>query len=169
MDILPDLLAADLKLVVCGSAAGRRSAELGAYYAGPGNRFWAMLRNTGSTPMLLKPAAFPRLLDYGVGLTDIAKKAFGADRELLPEDFDRDRLKQRMLEYQPSVLAFNGKRAALEYFGRKVAYGYQAGADIGATRVFVGPSTSGAARGFWDEEIWRLIVGEAGVSTSARL
>ena len=163
MDILPDLLAADLKLAVCGSAAGRRSAELGAYYAGPGNRFWAMLHNTGATPMLLSPASFPRLLDYGIGLTDIAKKAFGADRELAAEDFDRDRLKQRMREYQPCVLAFNGKRAAEEYFGGKVAYGYQAGADIGATRVFVGPSTSGAARGFWDENIWRRIVSAAGL------
>ncbi len=40
MDILPDVLAPGLALVVCGSAAGTVSARVGAYYAGPGNRFW---------------------------------------------------------------------------------------------------------------------------------
>ncbi len=69
-----------------------------------------------------------------------------------------------MLEYRPAVLAFNGKRAAREYFARDIDYGYQQGDDIGATRIYVGPSTSGAARGFWNEEIWRQIVSAAGLS-----
>jgi len=38
--ILPDLLASNLKIVFCGSAAGTKSAENKAYYAGPGNRFY---------------------------------------------------------------------------------------------------------------------------------
>jgi TDG/mug DNA glycosylase family protein len=164
MDILPDLLTPDLKLVVCGTAAGRRSAELGAYYAGPGNRFWAMLHRTGATRSLLTPPEFRGLLAHCIGLTDIAKKAFGADRELAASDFDRAGLRRRMLEYRPAVLAFNGKRAAREYFARDIDYGYQQGDDIGATRIYVGPSTSGAARGFWNEEIWRQIVSAAGLS-----
>ena len=51
--MLEDLLAKDLALVVCGSAAGRRSAELKQYYAGPGNKFWRTLARTGLTPRLL--------------------------------------------------------------------------------------------------------------------
>jgi TDG/mug DNA glycosylase family protein len=161
VDILPDLLTSDLKLVVCGTAAGRRSAELGAYYAGPGNRFWAMLHHNGATPSLLTPAEFRGLLAHRIGLTDIAKKTFGADRELAASDFDPAGLRRRILEYRPAVLAFNGKRAAREYFGRDVDYGYQQGGDIGATRIYVGPSTSGAARGFWNAEIWRRIIADA--------
>src|SRR3546814_13773735 len=48
--VLPDVLAPGLRLVFCGSAAGRKSAELGAYYAGPGNKFWPTLYEIGLTP-----------------------------------------------------------------------------------------------------------------------
>ena len=40
---LPDLLLPDLRVVFVGTAAGKRSAELGHYYAGRGNRFWRTL------------------------------------------------------------------------------------------------------------------------------
>jgi TDG/mug DNA glycosylase family protein len=157
MDILPDLLHPGLKLVICGSAAGLKSAQLGAYYAGPGNQFWPMLFRIGITPAILTPADFPRLIDYRVGLTDMAKRAYGADSRLVATDFDPDRLRGLILAHQPKILAFNGKRAAAAYFGGTVQYGYQAGAEIGLTRLYVAPSTSGAARRFWDEDIWRRI------------
>ena len=156
--ILPDVLAPGLRLVVCGSAAGTASARAGAYYAGPGNRFWGMLHRVGMTPRLLSPAEFRTVTAYGIGLTDIVKTAFGADRDLAPADFDGAGLRARIEAFQPWVLAFNGKRAASAFLGRgAVEYGYQQGCDIGATRVYVGPSTSGAARGFWNEDVWRAI------------
>lgn len=157
MDILPDILAPGLKLVVCGSAAGTRSAQAGAYYAGPGNQFWAMLHRTGITPALLRPQEFRTVIVHGVGLTDIVKKTFGSDLQLRAADFDGDGLRSRIESYEPAIFAFNGKRAASAFFGRPVEYGYQPGWDIGATRIFVAPSTSGAARKFWDEEIWRQV------------
>ena len=157
LDILPDILAPGLKLVVCGSAAGRRSAELGAYYAGPGNQFWGMLHRVGLTPRVLRPAEFREVIAYAIGLTDLAKKSFGADSSLRRGDSDSDGLRRRIETYQPRILAFNGKRAASAFLGGPVAYGYQPGRDIGATRIYVAPSTSGAARGFWDENIWRLV------------
>jgi hypothetical protein len=49
----------------------------------------------------------------------------------------------------PTLVAFNGKRAAQEYYGKKVSYGEQT-ESIGRSTVFVLPSTSGAARKFWD-------------------
>ena len=40
------------------------------------------------------------------------------------------------------------------YFGRaRVEYGLQS-ETVGATKVFVAPSTSGAANGFWNEDHW---------------
>ena len=48
-DILPDVLGPGLALVICGSAAGTASARAGAYYAGPGNRFWWILAHSGLT------------------------------------------------------------------------------------------------------------------------
>ena len=51
--ILPDRLQAGLRLVLCGTAAGRVSALRGQYYAGPGNLFWPLLAETGLTPRRL--------------------------------------------------------------------------------------------------------------------
>ena len=48
--ILPDLLQPGLALVFCGTAAGRRSAAEGAYYAHPGNLFWRALHAVQLTP-----------------------------------------------------------------------------------------------------------------------
>jgi TDG/mug DNA glycosylase family protein len=160
--VLPDLLRSGLRLVICGSAAGTRSAALGAYYAGPGNRFWPMLHNVGATPSRLAPADYPSLLAFGIGLTDMAKETSGADSTLAAHHFDRTALAAKIVRHQPAVLAFNGKRAAGEFFARPVDYGYQAGQDIGGTRLFVAPSTSGAARRFWNEEIWRMVADAAG-------
>jgi len=78
--ILPDLLANDLDLVIVGAAAGRVSAERRLYYAGPGNQFWRILHEVGLTPIELRPDDYAKLLDYGIGLTDLAKGACGADR-----------------------------------------------------------------------------------------
>ncbi|MDE0408815.1 MAG: mismatch-specific DNA-glycosylase, partial [Alphaproteobacteria bacterium] len=71
--VLPDILPPGLDLAVCGAAAGRRSAEVGAYYAGSGNRFWRILHETGLTPRLLGPEEFRLLPEFGIGLTDLAK------------------------------------------------------------------------------------------------
>jgi TDG/mug DNA glycosylase family protein len=156
-DILPDVLAPGLRLVVCGSAAGDRSAAAGAYYAGPGNRFWITLHRIGLTPTLLRPPEFPRLIAHGIGLTDIVKTRSGADAVLRASDFDRAGLLGRIERHRPSLLVFNGKKAAEAFLGGRVGYGCQHGRDIGTTKIHVAPSTSGAARGFWNEDIWRDI------------
>jgi TDG/mug DNA glycosylase family protein len=152
--ILPDVLGPNLKVVFCGSAVGTASAIQGAYYAGPGNMFWPTLHRIGLTPHQLNAADYRTVLTYGIGLTDIVKNRSGGDASLVQDDFDGDGLRGRVMEFSPRVLAFNGKRAAKEYFGRKtVDYGLQ-GVGIGETVLFVLPSTSGAARGFWDEGEW---------------
>ena len=116
-----------------------------------------MLHRVGLTPLLLMPSEFPKILDYGIGLTDLAKYTFGSDTSLRAADFSRGDLFQQLEKYRPRILAFNGKRAAAAFFGRAVPYGYQQAADMGPTRFYVGPSTSGAARRYWDERIWREI------------
>jgi hypothetical protein len=64
---LPDSLEPDLKVVFVGTAAGKRSAELGHYYAGHGNRFWQTLYEVGLTPRLFQPGEFRELLPLGIG------------------------------------------------------------------------------------------------------
>src|SRR5579863_8782890 len=82
--ILPDLLRPGLRIVFCETAAGPASAKRAAYYAHPQNRFWPPLHAIGLTPHRVEPAQFPLLLDFGLGLTDLAKHVFGMDHELPP-------------------------------------------------------------------------------------
>ena len=156
-DVLPDVLGPGLRIVFCGSAAGAASARAGAYYAGPGNRFWPTLHRVGLTPRLLAPAEFRTVRRYGIGLTDLCKTESGADSGLSGEGDDKAELAAKIARYRPAVLAFNGKRAARVFLGAEaLSYGEQA-QRIGETAIHVLPSTSGAARRWWDEAFWRRV------------
>jgi double-stranded uracil-DNA glycosylase len=156
MDILPDVLGPGLKVVFCGCAVGDKAARIGAYYAGPGNKFWGVLYRVGLTPRQLEPREFPTVLDFGIGLTDIVKTRAGRDFTLSRSDFDAERVSMRIRENAPRALAFNGKRSAHEFYGYAVSYGRQPD-TIGSTVVYVLPSTSGAAYRFWDESYWQAL------------
>lgn len=157
-DVLPDILRPGLSIVFCGTAAGSASARAGAYYAGPGNAFWKTLHSTGLTSVQLSPAEFERLPEFGIGLTDICKVLQGSDREVGTVEFDVSGLEARIANAEPGALAFNGKNAARAVLERSVDYGLQA-ERIGGAAVWVLPSTSGAARRFWDIEPWRELAG----------
>jgi len=153
---VPDLLAPGLRLVLCGTALGRRSAQARAYYAHPANLFWRTLHEVGLTPERFAPGDYPRLLAYGIGLTDLAKRHFGNDAELPADAFDRAALEAKIHQFAPAILAFTSKRGASGYLGRptgRIALGLQP-ETVGATRLFVLPSPSGAARGHWDRAVW---------------
>jgi TDG/mug DNA glycosylase family protein len=157
LTILPDTLTRGLALVICGSAVGARSAALGLYYAGPGNKFWQMLADARLTPRRLAAREYKTLNRFGIGLTDLVKSQSGADSTIRFHKQARDRLRERILEFQPRYLCFNGKRAATEFFGtRAVNYGLQSEL-IGSTAIFVAPSTSGAANGFWNPSFWHQL------------
>jgi TDG/mug DNA glycosylase family protein len=153
-DVLPDVLVPDLRVVFCGPAAGAASARKRAYYAGPGNRFWAALEETGLTSVRLEACEFGRLPEFGIGLTDICKVLHGSDEEVGTVEFDVDGLRHRIAAAEPANLAFNGKNSARGALERDVAYGLQ-DEQIGGAAVWVLPSTSGAARRFWSLGPWQ--------------
>jgi len=153
-DVLPDILRPGLRVVFCGTAPGTASARAGAYYAGPGNSFWATLHSIGLTPDQLAPTEFERLPEFGIGLTDICKVRHGSDQEIGTVEFDVAGLESKIAESEPVNLAFNGKNPARGALERSVDYGVQP-ERMGGAVLWVLPSTSGAARGFWDIEPWR--------------
>jgi TDG/mug DNA glycosylase family protein len=154
MNVLPDVLKPGLQIVFCGTAVGNESARANAYYAGRGNQFWSVLYRAGLTPRQMEPHEFRLLPQYGIGLTDLAKRRSGSDGVLSSSDFDCDALLARIERFQPKVLAFNGKRAARAFYGHQTDYGRQSKL-LGKTTIFVLPSTSGAARRYWDESFWQ--------------
>lgn len=159
--VLPDLLRPGLRIVFCGTAAGTVSAMRGEYYAHPQNKFWATLQAIGLTAERLQPAQFPLLLACGVGLTDLAKHVFGMDRQLPANSLGapaRERLRARMLEHQPRLLAFTSLTAGRSYLRRPAGFGEQP-ETIGATRIWLLPSPSPAANWNWaaNERWWRAL------------
>lgn len=155
MGVLPDVLDDGLAVVFCGSAVGAASAKASAYYAGPGNLFWPTLAEVGLTPFQLAPSRYADVLKYGLGLTDFVKDQAGADASIEFKGRGRQSLARKIETHCPRLVCFNGKRAAKEFLGvSKVNYGLHA-RMIGSTKLFVAPSTSGAARRWWDLDYWR--------------
>ncbi len=152
--MLPDFLRRNLDLVVCGTGAGRRSAQLGQYYAGLGNRFWRTLFEVGLTPTELGPDRAEHLLTLGIGLTDVVKDSAGSDHDIAFTLAHILALRMKVMSYQPWYLCFNGKRAAKEFLRTsQVEYGVHD--RLGRTTLFVAPSTSRAANGSWDIVPWQ--------------
>ena len=153
MSVLPDILGPTLKVVFCGTAAGAASAKRGAYYAGPGNKFWQIIHEIGLTDRVLTPEEYPEVLRLGIGLTDVAKLTSGADSTLRAAHFDTERLRDVIMQHRPRALAFNGKKAAQAFLQDSCVFGRQT-QSVGATLIYVLPSTSGAANGSWNEAPW---------------
>ena len=153
MSVLPDVLVPGLRIVFCGTAAGTISARRGAYYAGPGNKFWSTLHKVGLTPRQLAPQEYATVTQYGLGLTDLAKLVAGADSTLSPHHFDSKGLRLKLEQYRPQIVAFTSQRAAREFFGFSVPYGLRP-ERIGETRLYVLTSTSGMAGRSWSVGAW---------------
>ena len=155
--ILPDRLKPGLKLVFCGTAPGRVSAERQAYYAHAQNRFWKTLFDVGLTPHLIAPADYEILWEHGIGLTDIAKFTFGMDHQLPKDALGAEAvaaLKARIKEAKPAILAFTSLNGGRKVMGAKAVAGEQP-ERLGETRIFILPSPSPLAANHWNIQPWR--------------
>ncbi len=120
MRTLPDHLRSGMKLVIVGCNPGDRSARVGHYYAGRGNEFWPLLYDSGVVPELLDHRDDKRMIEFGIGLTDLVKRPTRGVDELRREEFAEGRilLAQKLEQYAPQVIAFNGK-IAYESFSQR--------------------------------------------------
>jgi TDG/mug DNA glycosylase family protein len=167
-EILPDVIAAGLKVVFCGMAVGPVSGEKGAYYAHPQSAFWSALHHAGFTDRVLAPEEFHCLCRYRLGLTDLVKRAAGVDQQIHPEKHDLEALRQKILKFCPEYLAFTGKGAAKVFLWRRtVDYGAQQ-ETVGGTKLFVLSSPSPAGRKYWDEGPWRELAHDCGAQGVAQ-
>jgi TDG/mug DNA glycosylase family protein len=155
--VLPDRLRPGLRLVFCGTAAGRQSAMQQAYYAHGQNKFWKTLYEVGLTPRLFLPHDYEKLWELGIGLTDIAKYTCGMDHQL-PKDALGPKavaaLEARIRNVKPAVLAFTSLNGGRKVMGASAVAGEQP-ERMGETRVFILPSPSPLAANHWDIGPWR--------------
>jgi TDG/mug DNA glycosylase family protein len=141
---LPDYLQPGLKVVFVGFNPGERSARIGHYYAGRGNQFWNFLHESGLIPDKLRPEDDYRILEYGLGLTDVVKRWSRSSSSLRAIDYHQGgpRLLAKLRQVRPRAVAFNGKVAYEKVIGSPAQLGLQR-EKLEGVRVFVLPSTSG--------------------------
>lgn len=144
MRTLPDHLRKGMKLIIVGCNPSESSVRVGHYYAGRGNQFWPMLYESGVVPEPFDYHDDKRVIEFGIGLTDLVKRPTKGAEELTRSDFAEGRivLSQKLEEFTPHVVAFNGKIVYEQFAQRKCKFGLQKESLYGA-RVYVLPSTSG--------------------------
>ncbi len=145
MRTLPDYLRKGMKLVIVGCNPSESSVRVGHYYAGRGNQFWPLLYESGVIPEPVEYRDDRRVIEFGVGLTDLVKRPTKGVEELTRNDFAEGRyvLSQKLEEFAPRLVAFHGKMTFEQFAQRRCALGLQKETLYGA-RVFVLPSASGA-------------------------
>lgn len=143
-----DVLAPGLDVLFVGINPGRASASAGHHFAGPGNHFWRLLHEAGFTPRRLAPAEEQVLLGYGIGITNIVRRASRGEDDLSWEELTAGgaRLRELVRRHRPRVVALLGKNVYRAYAGLKktadVAWGRQPGAVVDGVIDFVAPNPS---------------------------
>jgi len=142
-ETLPDYLRAGLDLVFVGLNPGLYSARVGHYFAFKPNRFWPALSASGLVPEPVGPEDDTRLLDWGIGLTDIVKRPTRGIHELTRREFvhGTKTLQEKIARYRPHVVCFVGLTGYQICCGEKRGLGVQPG-QFGSASAFVIPSTS---------------------------
>lgn len=107
---LPDYLAPSLRILFVGINPGLESAKVGHHFAGPSNRFWKLLVDSGLLPYPLSFHEDFRLLEWGYGLTNLIHRPTAGVHELRKQDFlhGRTTLINKVQIYQPRTVAVLG-------------------------------------------------------------
>ncbi len=142
---LTDLIAPGLTVLFCGINPGLYSAAIGHHFGRPGNRFWPTLHRAGFTERLLGPSEERLLLPLGYGITNVVGRASARADELTPEEIYEggQRLRNKVLKYQPKFLAILGIGVYRTAFGKPTAEVGLQPDTIGDTRIWLLPSPSG--------------------------
>lgn len=145
----PDILETGLNVVFVGTAKSKASFNAGHFYAHPQNMFWPLLEATGLTDGTFIPSAEDRTaLRFGIGLTDLVpSKVASSDSLLRANDFDVLAFIERIEQFRPAVIAFNGaeptRRVARHLVQPAPAEG-PTGWTVGGAAAYRLPSSSSA-------------------------
>lgn len=148
-----DLLAPDLRLLFCGYNPSLVSGRSGHHYAHPGNRFWRVLY-AGVTDRMYLPEDDGRLLDLGIGFTNLASRPTRRADELTREEIRAGAaaLLAKLERYKPRAVAYTGI-GVYRWFRAtsKVGWGVQEDAAVPGVADVVVPSPSGLNRMSFEE------------------
>lgn len=159
---LPDIIAPGLRVLFCGINPSLTSAAEGCHFARPGNRFWPALHAGGFTPVGLAPSENRRLLDHGLGVTNVVAQATRNAGELSADEYRAGvkLLERKCRRYKPRFVAVLGIGAYRTGFGEPAAQLGLRERTLGdpqsPTRLYVLPNPSGLNAHFTPAALGRL-------------
>jgi TDG/mug DNA glycosylase family protein len=139
---LPDFVGPGLRLLVCGLNPSVHAAEAGIGYVTPGNRFWPAALASGLVTR--DRDGRHALVEHGIGMTDLVKRATPRAAELTTEEHRHgfERLERLGAWLQPQAICFVGLAGWRAAVDRRARPGWQE-RTVGGCPAYVMPSTSG--------------------------
>ncbi|XP_042219652.1 uncharacterized protein LOC121864623 [Homarus americanus] len=143
---LPDHLGNNMEILIIGINPGLFAAHKGHHYAGPGNHFWKCMFLSGLIPEPFTAYDDFRLLEYGIGFTNIVSRTTRGSSDLTRDEIKKggEILRSKLRKYKPLIAVFNGKGIYEIYSGKKqFCFGKQPELVEGTnTHIWVMPSSS---------------------------
>jgi double-stranded uracil-DNA glycosylase len=143
--VIPDLIAPNLRLLLCGINPGLYTAYTGHHFARPGNRFWPVLYKSGFTDRLLSPSEGDQLLAQGIGISGLVRRATATADELTTEELiaGGKELVAKIEHYKPRTVAILGITAYRTAFNRPKAQMGRQPEPLGDAPLWLLPNPSG--------------------------
>jgi double-stranded uracil-DNA glycosylase len=146
---LRDRIGPNLRVLFVGINPGMRSAAVGHHFAGPSNRFWRLLHESGLVPEPVTWSDDDRLPAWGFGITNLVARATPGIGDLHASELlaGRRALEAKVHRYRPAIAALVGVTIYRALFpdvagAAPVALG-EAPTMLAGARVFVLPNPSG--------------------------
>ena len=110
---LTDRIRPGVRVLFIGNNPGVRSAQTGHHLAGPSNRFWKLLWESGLVPEPITCEHDDGLPEFGFGITNIIARPSPGIDVLKPAEYIAGWriLEQKVDKYRPEVLAIVGSTA----------------------------------------------------------
>jgi double-stranded uracil-DNA glycosylase len=157
---LRDIVAPGLRVLFIGINPSLTSARVGHHFASPGNPFWRLLRASGLVPIALSAVDDRRLLQFGLGLTNLCPRPTRSAAELSPAELAAGArtLRRKIARLRPRVVVPVG----LTVYTRLVGGVRSGGAGekpetIAGAPIFALPNPSGlnaSFPGFQHKLVW---------------
>lgn len=143
--VVPDLVAPDLAVLLCGINPSLTSGAMGLHFATPGNRLWPVLHAAGWTSSRLLPWQTDQLLAAGIGITNLVPRSTARADELSAGELRQGlpRVAAVAERWQPRWVAFLGLTAYRAATGRRGAVVGRQPERIGPAGVWLLPNPSG--------------------------
>ena len=148
---LTDCIEPGVRLLLIGINPGVMSATTGHHFAGPTNKFWRLLYESGIVPEPVTHEDDVRLPTWGIGMTNLVARPTPGIDTLRPEEYLEgwQILEKKIGRYRPEIVAFVGItmyralwKVIAQEGGPEIRPGFQK-ATVHGARLYVLPNPSG--------------------------